>query len=193
MPVRREAVRRRVGPVLYQVMEPGDQIIAGTWAMSGWSAAWDALAGLPAIAGGVVGAGGLFGSFNPPSGFGVTVGLGLGPVVLLPLQFWRRPVFVAVTRQQLICCRLSRMGGEPTRLLFRAPLAAVRMTSLRGGALRWRSVRYTGPGADGRGLRLNVHGRWREDLDEVLAALQAGGAAVEGLPDRSPLPLLSQP
>jgi hypothetical protein len=45
---------------------------------------------------------------------------------------------------------------------------------------RWKSIRYDGPGAEGRSLRLNVAGRWRQDLDEVLAALQAQGGRVEG-------------
>ena len=56
----------------------------------------------------------------------------------------------------------------------------MRITSLGSGTPRWRSVRYSGPGAGDRDLRLNVYGHWHKDLDEVLAALQAGGAAVEG-------------
>jgi hypothetical protein len=52
----------------------------------------------------------------------------------------------------------------------------------------WGAVRYSGPGADGRGVRFNVSGRWRRDLNEVLVALQAGGAAVDGMPmGRPPL------
>lgn len=38
----------------------------------------------------------------------------------------------------------------------------------------------SGPGAEGRSLRFNVSGRWRRDLNEILAALQVGGAAVDG-------------
>jgi len=57
---------------------------------------------------------------------------------------------------------------------------------------RTTSFRYSGPGAEGQGLRLNVHLRWRQDLDEVLGALQDGGAAVEGVryrPQPSSLPV----
>jgi hypothetical protein len=179
MPTRREVVKRRVEPALHKVMQPGDQITAGTWALSGSAPAWDALAGLPAIAGGVAGAAGLVSNYSPPADL-AAIGLGLAPFALFPLQLRRSPVFVAVTRDQLICYRLSRIGNQPARLLFCAPLAAVRMTILGNGALRWRSVRYRGPGAGDRGLRLNVPGRWRADLDEVLAALRAGGAAVDG-------------
>jgi hypothetical protein len=42
--VRTEVVKRRVGSALYQAMEPGDQIIVGTSAMSRYSPAWDLLA-----------------------------------------------------------------------------------------------------------------------------------------------------
>jgi hypothetical protein len=54
---------------------------------------------------------------------------------------------------------------------------------------RSRSIRYYGPGAEGRSLRLNVIGRWRRDLDEVLAALYARGASVAGLPSAQAAPL----
>jgi hypothetical protein len=179
--VRREVVKRRVGPALYQAMEPDDQIIAGALAMSGCSPTWDVLAGGPAVASGVAGAVGLFSSYTGSPALAL-VGLGLSPLILVPLRHWRRPVFIAVTQRQFICYRLSKVGNEPIRLLFRAPSMAVRMTSLGCGAPRWTSVRYTGPGAGDRGLRLNVHARWRKDLDEVLAALQDSGAAVEGTP-----------
>jgi hypothetical protein len=101
------------------------------------------------------------------------------------------PVFIAVTQRQFICYRLSRVGNEPIRPLFRAPLTWVRMTTLVSGLPRGRSVRYSGPGAGYRGLRLNVHARWRKDLDQVLAALQASGAA-EGALGR-PLPPVMSP
>jgi hypothetical protein len=185
--VRRDIVKRRVGPALHEAMEPGDQIIAGALAMTGPSPSWELLLALPALAGGVAGAVGLFSSLSPPQL--------LGPVLVFvpfllawPLQFRRKPVFVAVTQRQFICYGMSRFGHEPSRLLFSAPLAAARVTNLGGRMPNWGAVRYSGPGADGRGLRLNVSGRWRRDLNEVLAALQDGGAAVDGMPmGRPPL------
>ena len=171
MAVRRNTVKRTVGPALYRVMEPGDQIIAGTWAVTGptpWLEMLGTVATVLAVA-------------------GITTDMTLEPfrelVTLAPLVllFWRRPVFVAVTQRQLICYRLSRMNNAPDRLLFCAPLPSTRMTYLGRSAPRWRSIRYDGPGAESRGLRLNVAGRWRQDLDEVLAALQAQGGSVEGV------------
>lgn len=178
--MRREVLKRRVGPALYQVMEPGDEIMAGALAITGPSPAWDLLLGLSALAGVAAGAAGLFSSFSPPQL--------LGPVLVFvpflfawPLQLRRRPVFVAVTQRQFICCRMSRLGYEPSRLLFSAPLSAVRMTALGGRVPNWEAVRYSGPG-----LRFNVSRRWRRDLNEVLAALQVGGGAVDGMPPSRP-------
>ena len=185
--MRRDIVKRRVGPALYEAMEPGDQIMAGALAMTGPSPAWELLLALPALAGGVTGAAGLFSSLSPAQL--------LGPVLVFvpflfawPLQLRRKPVFVAVTQRQFICYGMSRFGHEPSRLLFSAPLAAVRVTNLGGRMPNWGAVRYSGPGIDGRSLRFNVSGRWRRDLNEVLAALQVGGAAVDGRsPSRPPL------
>jgi hypothetical protein len=183
--VRREIVKRRVGPALYQVMEPGDQIMAGALATTGPSAIWDLLLTLPVLAGTVASGVGLFGSFNPPQLIGPF--LVFVPFLLAwPLQLRRKPVFIAVTQRQFICYRMSRLGNEPSSLLFSAPLAAVRMTSLRGRMPLWVSVRYSGPGADDHGLRLNTKSHWRKDLNKVMTALQAGGAAVDGPPTGRP-------
>jgi hypothetical protein len=169
--VRRNTVKRAVGPALYRVMEPGDQIIAGTWAVTGPTPWLEMLGALPCV-------------FAVAA---ITTDVRLEPfwqlvnLASLVLLFMRRPVFVAVTKRQLICYRLSRMDNAPVRLLFCAPLLSTRVTYLGRSWPRWRSIRYDGPGAEGRSLRLNVAGRWRQDLDEVLAALQAQGGGVEGL------------
>jgi hypothetical protein len=114
-------------------------------------------------------------------------------VVFLANAFLSRPVFVAVTQRQLICYRLSGMTGRPVRLLFSAPLAAVRVTPghrMPVWVTCWRSIRYAGPGAEGRNLQLTVGWSQRRQLDEVLAALHARGASVAGFPspDRRDLP-----
>jgi hypothetical protein len=173
--VRRKTIKLRVAPALERVMEPGDRIIAGMSALTGLPPPLDLAVSLPVVAL----------SFESIGARRDVIALlgGLASWLLsVVLLFSRRPVFVAVTERQLICCRLSRIGSEPTRLLFCAPLITVSMISVGRGALRWRSVRYSGPGAEGPSLRLNVRGRWRRDLDEVLIALHAGGAAVPGVP-----------
>jgi hypothetical protein len=173
MAMRRKVIKQRVGPALYQVMEPGEEIMAGLLAIEGLPPLLDLIVALPLVTFS------LASIDTGRSGFGVGVGL-LGSLLTLATQFLRRPVFMAVTQRQLICYRLSRFGSEPVRLLFCAPLTAVRLTGGGHGILRWKSVRYSGPGAEGRPWRLNVYGNWREDLGEVMPALQVGGAAVEG-------------
>jgi hypothetical protein len=177
--VRRKTIKREVGPALRAVLEPGDQIVAETWAITG-PGPWLDVAGAVIVmalefAGFKFGAGAFWGSLT----------LVCAP---LALQLMRRSVFVAVTERELICYRLSRMTNDPDRLWFRAPLLTVRVTSLEPVVFsRWRSIRYDGPGADGRGLRLNVYGRWRRDLDDVLAVLHTQGASMAGLPPASQL------
>ncbi len=183
--MRRDIVKRRVGPALYEAMEPGDQIISGALAMTGPSPAWELLLVLPALAGTVAGAAGLFSNFSPPQLLGPV--LAFVPFLFAwPLQLRRKPVFVAVTQRQLICYGMSRFGNVPSHLLFSAPLETVRVTNLGGRVPIWGSVKYYGPGVDGRSLRLNASRRWRKDLNEVLVALQVGGAALDGMPPSRP-------
>lgn len=185
MAVRRSTIKLAVGPALYNVMEPGDQIIAGTWAMAGPGPWLDLLGAVVGVAG-VALAAGLA---------GIKTGAGLGALMAVAptlvsavMQFRRWPVFMAVTQRQLICYRLSRTKNAPARLLFCAPPVTVRMTRLRRTMPGSKPIRYDGPGAEGRSLQLNVAWPWRRDLDEVLAALQAQGASVAG-PPSAPTPL----
>lgn len=121
MAVRRNTIKREVGPALDRVVEPGDQIVAGTWAMVGPGPWLDMLVTLPFFAFGVAG----ITTGASPGGWGFVPAL-----LSLVLLFWRRPVFVAVTERRLICYRLSRMTNDPVRLSFRAPLPTVRVTRL---------------------------------------------------------------
>lgn len=167
MAVRRKTIKREVGPALRAVLEPGDQIVAETWATTGPGPWLDVVGAILVMAsefaGFKIGTAALWGGFT-------------AICVPLTMMIMRRPVFVAVTERELICYRLSRGTNDPDRLWFRAPLLTVRVTSLGPVVFsRWRSIRYDGPGVDGRGLRLNVYGRWRRDLDE-----RTSGAARPG-------------
>ena len=187
MAVRRSTIKLQVGPALYKIMEPGDQIIAGTSAMTGpgfWLDMLGAVAGVVAAVIGVRLAGIMTGPIPGLVVAGAAPGL-LSAVV----SSCRKPVFVAVTQRQLICYRMSRMTNRPARMLFCAPLVAVRVTCLGRRTPLWRAIRYDGPGAEGRSMRLNVVWLWRHDLDEALAALHARGASVAGLPSAQAAPL----
>jgi hypothetical protein len=117
------------------------------FALSGWRLAHGA--GGPDVLGGVLAVGGL----------------------LWQLPLWlRKPVFVVVTRRQLVCFLLSRLdpSGTPRARMFAVPLVSGSITRS-----RW-SLRYTGP--DGKTIRLNKDPlAWhaRRDMNEVVAALQA--------------------
>ncbi len=166
-------VRARVGPGLYSVMEPGDEIVAGAWARTGpplgvdmalpfvgWLAflltrSWDY---------------GLAGHGHLAAANALTTGLFVLSVALSALPFLRKQVFVAVTRRQLICYRLKYFAGRD-RLMFAVPLPAGTVT--RKG---W-SMAYTGP--DGKPIRFNAGPRGRRDLREVTAALQTSGTITD--------------
>ena len=166
------------------MMEPGDEIMAGLLAKTGLPPLLDSIAVLAPVA---VAFAGII-----PGGSMTFIWAGSLPsLATIAIPFLRRPVFVAVTQRELICYRLSRIRNKPVRLMFRAPLTLVRLTGTSRSVLRWRSVRYSRPGAERRMLRLNVYGAWRADLAEAVTALQVGGAAVEASNGSIPLPAAS--
>ena len=87
---------------------------------------------------------------------------------------------IGVTQRPFYLYILTLFVNRPARRMFTAPLAAAHVTA-RSHPLGW-SVRYDGPGPRGQSLRLQVGNRSFGDLEEVLAALRAGGASVDGLP-----------
>ena len=140
----------------------------------------DMLAALAAIGVGIADTFDLLGSGLTP-GARTVLGIVSFTAWLAPAvaAMMRKPVFAAVTQRSLICYRLSRFGHDPVRLLFRAPPDAVHLTgSARRGRL-WSAVRYRGPGASKRAVRLSIAWYWRQDLHQVLTALQFAGAAVD--------------
>ena len=86
-------------------------------------------------------------------------------------QFFIDYYYVAVTRQQVVFVKMSRVTNRPKEVSFVAPLPAVRITDYRRNAL-WSSFRYNVPTAD-KPLRLNVHRIWRQELDAFVAACGA--------------------
>lgn len=172
MAIRRKTIKREVGQALHKVMEPDDRIVAGTWAAAGPGPWLDILA----IAGFfVLEMAALRMGASPGPLWEMT-----GPAIPMATYFWRRPVFVAVTERQLICYRLARITNDPLGPRFCAPVPTVRMTALSGRLAPWWSIRYDGPGAERRGLRLNLPPTWRRDTGDVLDALYQRGAYVAG-------------
>jgi len=136
---------------------PDDQIIAGTWALTGrpvWLDLLHAASLLRVVP--------LLGRWVPPV------------ELLVPVA--GRRTYVAVMRRRLICIRLSWPKNKPGQVVLDVPVYAARISGGRRG-LVLDSVRYAGPGDSDLGIR--APSQWRSDLDEVLAALRAGGASVE--------------
>jgi len=166
--------KRDVAPVLDGVMEPGEQLVAGVYATTGWRwrevcaalglSAW-AILTIP-----VVGHLSVLG----------TLLLGLAPVLFLPLyvlDVTRRRVFIAITDRQLICVSMKRLLAG--RVRFHAPIGSFQIRRAVSRS-RYRSLTYVGPGAPASGLRVTATGKSRHDMTEVADALQSAGVAVGG-------------
>ena len=108
------------------------------------------------------------------------LGLLSAAVVSVPGTFLRRSVFIAVTRSQVICYRVTRWRGQPWSVQesFRAPLSAVYINgSARRGRRSWSmtfKVHQRGV-ARGTAPTLTIAPAWLGDLDEVLRATKDAG------------------
>lgn len=177
-------MRLRVGPALYQVMAPGEQILAGAYGVTGLRRPWSLVSTAIVLMSNPVfdPAVDRFTSMHSLAGFVLT----MCPAIALALEaaYRRRRVFLAVTDRQLICIRMSSLGTD--KPIVRVPREMVVMRGGPGG--RWTSsVTYLGPRVSGgrtrvsgRGTRVGVAGAWRQDLDDLVGILQAAGIPVDG-------------
>jgi hypothetical protein len=170
--VSRATIRRNAEDTLRQLVQPGEQIVAGAAVTSDPSHWGIAGLGAAALALMVVGLAGLLGSQPSPLLGGLVVGLAL-PLIGLGSQFLARPMYVAVTDRRLICCRLSRLRSAPGRLAFAAPLADIRIANCRSGRFS-SSVRCEIAGQ--KGIRLDAGRAWRQDFADVDMVLARSGA-----------------
>jgi hypothetical protein len=171
----RTNVRARVSPALFAAMEPGDQVVADMLAQTGPTLGIDLAVSLILVVGGL--ADGALLIWRIVHGYGSADPLGgaliFGGLLAAVLALRRKQVFLVVTRRQFICFGLGR-SGTASRLMFAVPIQSGSITRT-----RW-SVRYTGP--DGRTIRFNTNPlarRWRGDVGEVAAALQASRSTIE--------------
>ncbi len=178
---RRSAVKLRVGPALYSVMRPGEQIWAGVLAETEprWRVRARQVLALAVVA--VLGAAVLhraWPAFAEPTLVGAALGmLGLG-------SWQRRHVFLAVTDRQVIGIEMKNDG--PARVLFAAARDSARVSGSVAGLPGGAAITYRGPSVPANGMWLLASGRWRHDLDEVVASLRAGGSVVQHY--RRPMP-----
>jgi len=180
MTVRRTAIKQQAETAIRPVLQPGEQIRAGTAVARGpsrSSAAWVIAVAVALVAEAVLG---IFDS-QPSLLSGGLLPVLAAAVPLLAVTFACRPMYIAVSDLQLIGVRLSRLGGAPGRLAFAAPLADVRITNHRSGR-SGRSVRCEIRGR--RRARLNVERSWYPDFAQVTTELWHFGAVTEW--DRMP-------
>lgn len=153
----RTAIKRTANAALFQIIDPDDQIVAGSWALTGSPRWLDLLHAVKALR--VVP---LLGQLVPPVD------------LLVPLV--GRRTYVAVTRRRMIFIQLSWPRNMPGQAVLDVPVSVVRISGGRRG-VTLDSVRYSGPGEIDLGI--STPRQWRSDFEEVLTALRAGGASVE--------------
>jgi hypothetical protein len=168
-------VARTAGPPsaalgrLSQLVEPGDEIVATIWGLSGWSLnLWMVATEIFAVLLALPFALGLHRFYNADLAICGTAG------VLVGTSFWIRPALViAVTRRRLLlCCRISRPFQRMT--VSHAPIEAAQIGGFRRGWL-FSQLRYVGPGTSGKTIRLNIPPACRQ------AAQAIGEDATRGL------------
>jgi hypothetical protein len=155
---------------LSQLVEPGDEIVARFWGLTGWSMnvwivateAFAVLLVLPFVLG-------------LRHLYGADLALCGSAGVLLSTSYLTRPALViAVTaHRQLLCCRISRPMQYKT--ISQAPVEATQLADFRRGWL-FSQLRYRGPGTNGKTVRLNVPGVCRQAAQAMTEA--ASGLAV---------------
>jgi hypothetical protein len=167
----RAAVNQRAVEALRHELQPGEHVAASS-AVTSHPSRWAAVAFLAlALAMAAGGLATLFGRPGPLTG-GPVIGLAL-PVLALGIQFLPRPMYVAVTGQRVICCRLSRLRSAPKRLVFAVPLADLRIVNYRSGT-HGGSMRCEVPGH--KRIRLDASRVGRKDFAGLGMALTRSGA-----------------
>ena len=106
-------IKRRANAALFQIIDPDDQIVAGTWALTGPPVWLDRL--------------------RAPSMLRIVPLLGqwVPPVELLVPVVGRR-TYVAVTRRRMICIRLSWPKDKPGQVVLAALRAGGASVELNG-------------------------------------------------------------
>ncbi|HXW46617.1 MAG TPA: hypothetical protein VEL03_17640 [Streptosporangiaceae bacterium] len=174
------ATKRYVGPALYSVMQPGEQIIAGCYARTKGRRNPASLA----VALVYVAACALLARWHLMPPVPLTCGglALLSPHLIAAIRRRRHPVFLAVTNSQLICVGMSGRARTsfPVKVRFHVPIGSFQIHRV-PGQNRCRHFTYTGIHTPPPGLRFTVSRIWRQDTNEVMSALVAAGVLADGL------------
>jgi hypothetical protein len=182
---RRNAVTDQVTGWLQPRLEPGDRFVAGAFGESGPMRRWEWPVMLAAVAAFVIFLGLALDSLAKTWQDGWLAYAWAAPAAVVAVVASRRkPTYAAVTNNHVYFIRMTSTGRSPSRVLFRVPLTAVQVTTVRRS--RWQRVlRFDGPGFARRGTYLITQGNWRFALDPLLSALRVGGAATGPRPSQT--------
>jgi hypothetical protein len=171
---------RQVDEALVPVLAEGDRLLAGARVVTGPPPVLVAIAA--PILGMIVGSdiATTFGSATPSPWLGA-LNAGLWILAALVIATGQRPMFIAISRQQLICARLTVVRRRPVRVVT-VPLTAARIDRYRGGPAMT-SIAVKPPGE--RLLCLHAVGRKRQPgLDDVLMWARRAGVPIGTRPRR---------
>jgi hypothetical protein len=169
--VGRTDISRQAEEALRHELQPDEHVVSSAEVTSNPSRRGVAAFLALAIAVTVLGLVTLFGSppCTPAGGFAAPL-LPLGGLML------RRPMFVVVTNQRLVCLQLSRFRREPRQLAFAVPLAEVRIVAYRPRR-HVSSIQCEIPGR--KRIWLDAGRAGRNDFAKVEEALARSGAFTE--------------
>jgi hypothetical protein len=164
-------------------LEPGDHIVAETLSEAGHVPWWErpaTYARYPIAALGVLAAVALFiAGKHIQAGI---VGACAAPSQLVSLAASRRkPTYIVVTTRRLYLIPLPTGRRDRARAITRTPLPSVRLGRERADRFR-RVFRLEGPAFRPKGSQFLVTGKWRTDLDGVLAAIRTGDDSIDPAP-----------
>jgi hypothetical protein len=159
---------------LLREVEPGENVAAGAYGQAGRAYRWERPVRMLAFAAWAV----VYGYFiygfvhgqstNPAAVVAVNAAALL---VTIPARR-RKPTYIALAGRWLYVIRLSPGGRKPASVISRTPVAALNASLVHRG--RWQSeARFDGPGLPGKGLRMLASTGWRNDLYQLVSALQA--------------------
>lgn len=100
------------------------------------------------------------------------------PVLGLVVAMTRKFYFLTLTNSSVVINSANRFTNRPGEVIGAFPRASVPISRVKRGRV-WSVLYLQFPGSD-KPRRLNVHRYWRSEFDQLVAAVPAASAAVEG-------------
>ena len=111
------------------------------------------------------------------------------PLVGLIIALTRSVYFVALTNTSVVIVGANKFTNRPTNLVAAEPFSEAKFSNLNVAAV-WSKVYYQLPG-QAKPSRLNVHRKWRNELDALVRSI--GPSINAGVPAQAGQPREQQP